>query len=257
MLNYPLRDIYCEPSISSAESCQIDRRPGLRTKAKTNRHRQGDRSCFVWLLYFNNRGARLSRGSKPSKTRRSAIALDFFPADQGPCSGTARFDARYRDQAKYEGPSVHRRSPVTRALQPMDIVYIKNPCRSTIMRPQCSRLVIRFRIGWPAKPVLLLSPRAWPHDMLPCRQSDRRTCPGIRSTTKPTIDALRTGDSLARRQHRQGAIVVPPSTTIVWPVMNAPAREASINATPAMSSGSPRRRNGVAASRAARRCGSS
>ena len=54
-----------------------------------------------------------------------------------------------------------------------------------------------------------------------------------------------------------GAIVVPPSTMIVWPVMKAPAREASIRATPAMSSGSPRRRNGVAASRAARRCGSS
>lgn len=40
-------------------------------------------------------------------------------------------------------------------------------------------------------------------------------------------------------------IVTPPSTTMPWPVMNDPAFEASITATPAISSGSPMRPSGV------------
>ena len=69
----------------------------------------------------------------------------------------------------------------------------------------------------------------------------------------------RSGSAAARgdRSRIDQAIVVPPSMTIVWPVIKAPAGEASSKAAPAISSGSPSRRSGVAASRAARRCGSS
>ena len=45
----------------------------------------------------------------------------------------------------------------------------------------------------------------------------------------------------------------PPSTTRVWPVMKLPAREASSTATPATSSGSPRRRSGLMRANAAAR----
>src|SRR5256714_11021992 len=48
----------------------------------------------------------------------------------------------------------------------------------------------------------------------------------------------------------------PPSTTTVCPVMKLPAREASSTAVPATSSGSPRRRNGLARAKAAARPGS-
>src|SRR2546430_1927579 len=47
----------------------------------------------------------------------------------------------------------------------------------------------------------------------------------------------------------------PPSTTRVCPVMKLPAREASSTAVPATSSGSPRRRNGLARAKAAARPG--
>jgi hypothetical protein len=49
---------------------------------------------------------------------------------------------------------------------------------------------------------------------------------------------------LSKRPNPQ-AIVTPPSTTIPWPVMNEPAFDASITATPAISSGWPMRRSGV------------
>src|ERR1700723_2031024 len=42
-------------------------------------------------------------------------------------------------------------------------------------------------------------------------------------------------------------IVAPPSITMVWPVVNVPAREARNKAAPAISSGSPIRSSGVRA----------
>lgn len=61
----------------------------------------------------------------------------------------------------------------------------------------------------------------------------------------------------AARLPKPQRIVTPPSATITWPVMNEPALEASSTAMPPISSGSPRRRSGVSASRAALRAGSS
>src|SRR5204862_7785343 len=52
-------------------------------------------------------------------------------------------------------------------------------------------------------------------------------------------------------------IVTPPSATMTCPVMNAAASEARNTAMPPMSAGTPMRRNGVAASRSARRLSSS
>ncbi len=70
MFNYPLCDINCEPSICSAEGCEIDDSTALGTEAKTNRNRHVYGSSFVRLIYFNNWCASLSSGgNKPSKSK--------------------------------------------------------------------------------------------------------------------------------------------------------------------------------------------
>src|SRR5215208_3923783 len=53
------------------------------------------------------------------------------------------------------------------------------------------------------------------------------------------------------------AVVTPPSTTIVWPVMKVEASDARYATAPAISSGSPMRRSGVEAVRRLRFSGSS
>src|SRR5882724_470280 len=53
------------------------------------------------------------------------------------------------------------------------------------------------------------------------------------------------------------AVVTPPSTTMVWPVMKVEASEARYATAPAISSGSPIRRSGVPAVRRLRLSGSS
>src|SRR6185503_8578011 len=53
------------------------------------------------------------------------------------------------------------------------------------------------------------------------------------------------------------AVVTPPSTTVVWPVMNVDASDARYATAPAISSGSPMRRSGVEAVRRLRFSGSS
>src|SRR6185437_2656761 len=55
----------------------------------------------------------------------------------------------------------------------------------------------------------------------------------------------------------QPAMVAPPSTMMVWPVMKLPSRAASSTAAPAISSGSPRRPSGVSTMRALARASSS
>ena len=73
----------------------------------------------------------------------------------------------------------------------------------------------------------------------------------------PAFGALFLTTSLSRCEInlRRYTAILPPSTTIVVPVMNAPAGEASNSAVPAMSTGCPSRRNGVSASTLARRSG--
>src|SRR6476619_2015361 len=65
---------------------------------------------------------------------------------------------------------------------------------------------------------------------------------------------LRTG---ARTTGHTDAVVTPPSTTMVWPVMKVEASEARYATAPAISSGSPIRRSGVVAVRRLRLSGSS
>src|SRR5258705_3148809 len=61
----------------------------------------------------------------------------------------------------------------------------------------------------------------------------------------------------AERAAYVDAVVTPPSTTIVWPVMKVEASEARYATAPAISSGSPMRRSGVPAVRRLRLSGSS
>ncbi len=82
MFKYPLCDVDPEPSISSAEGCEIDDSTRLGTEAKTNRNRHVYGFSFVRLIYFNNWCAGLSSGgNKPSETGRCAVLLEFFFAD--------------------------------------------------------------------------------------------------------------------------------------------------------------------------------
>src|SRR6266849_1766255 len=70
---------------------------------------------------------------------------------------------------------------------------------------------------------------------------------------EPDLDVLDAGAS--HIHHQSLPALRPPSTKMVWPVMNRAPSEARKTARGAMSSGSPMRRSGVLAMAASTRCG--